>query len=372
MKVVFRVDASIEIGTGHVMRCITLAEALRGQGVDCRFICREHPGNLIQLIRHRGFDVHKLCTQTSFYRQSLKQYALDEKALAHANWLVVNWQVDAEQTKEVIVDMVVDWLIVDHYALDIRWETALKPHYHKLMVIDDLADRPHGCELLLDQNIGRKAKHYLGLVSANCKILTGPQYALLRPEFSQIRQYSLSRRTTPQLKRLLIVMGGVDKNNVTGQVLAALVGSVLPTDCRITVVMGPNAPWLKNVREQTEQMPWIIEVLVGIDNMAHVMAESDLAVGASGSTSWERCCLGLPTINVAVANNQEFIASSLEIATSIRSAKIECLSTDINDWLEKIVSKRASLAEMSAKLSVITTGLGTEKILFLLLAKETV
>lgn len=352
MNIIFRTDASLDIGTGHVMRCLTLAQALREQGASCRFICREHAGNLLGLIRQRGFEVQTLPMQVVLQEKLGQQDALGENILAHAAWLGADWQTDAEQTKNAIGDGELDWLIVDHYALDIRWEAALKPHYQKLMIIDDLADRPHDCDLLLDQNLGRTEQHYEGLVSANCKVFVGPQYALLRPEFAELRQYSLARRATPQLKRLLITMGGVDKDNSTGQVLAALTGCALPTDCRITVVMGPHAPWLTQVRKQAEQMPWETEVLVSVDNMAELMAESDLAIGAAGATTWERCCLGLPTIQMVIAENQR------EIAQALVNDNVITLMDNIAQLPGLVIEASQKLKSMSESAAILTDGLG--------------
>src|SRR5690606_35975420 len=187
-----------------------------------------------------------------------------------------------------------DWLIVDHYALDARWESQQKDFCGRLAVIDDLASRPHSCDLLLDQNLGRRMQDYSHLVADNCELLIGPDYALLRPEFISARKHSLERREKPVLRNLLISMGGVDKDNVTSHVLEALKPCLLPNDTRISVVMGANAPWAGLVQQQAAMMPWCTEVVFNVDNMAQRMAESDFAIGAAGSTSWERCCLGLP------------------------------------------------------------------------------
>jgi UDP-2,4-diacetamido-2,4,6-trideoxy-beta-L-altropyranose hydrolase len=362
LNIIFRTDASLDIGTGHVMRCLTLAQALRDQGSSCRFICREHAGNLLDLIRQRGFDALALPMQDFSQVKQVQQNVIDEYVLAHEAWLGADWQTDTEQTKYAIGDVVVDWLIVDHYALDMRWEDALKPQYQKLMVIDDLADRQHDCDLLLDQNLGRTEQHYAGLVSTHCKVLVGPQYALLRPEFSELRQYSLDRRATPELKHLLITMGGVDKDNATGQVLAALTGCALPTDCRITVVMGPHAPWLTQVRNQAEQMPWTTEVLVSVDNMAKLMAESDLAIGAAGSTSWERCCLGLPTMLVILANNQLKGAMALvKSGSSILIGNVEDVALNLSGVL-KGMQVGVSLLNMQNSSATLTVGVGATSI----------
>jgi UDP-2,4-diacetamido-2,4,6-trideoxy-beta-L-altropyranose hydrolase len=248
MKVVFRVDASLLIGIGHVMRCLTLADALKTQGALCYFISREHPGHLLDVIEQRGYQVNRL--------EAPLTHAINESELTHAAWLGSTWETDATDTAAILADLQPDWLVVDHYALDHRWEGALAPHYRKLLVIDDLADRPHRCDLLLDQNLGRQPQDYVGLVPTHCQVLTGSQYALLRPEFAALRPYSLQRRQAqPALRQLLISMGGVDQPNATGQVLQALKTCALPADCRITVVMGLAAPRLQNVQELARQMP---------------------------------------------------------------------------------------------------------------------
>ena len=132
------------------------------------------------------------------------------------------------------------------------------------------------------------------------------------PEFAALRAYSLQRRARPQLRQLLITMGGVDKDNATGEVLTALRVCPLPADCQITVVMGTTAPWLSEVEQLARDMPWPTRVLVGVNDMARLMAESDLAIGAAGATSWERCCLGLPTAMFVLAENQKYAAWLLD------------------------------------------------------------
>jgi UDP-2,4-diacetamido-2,4,6-trideoxy-beta-L-altropyranose hydrolase len=252
-----------------------------------------------------------------------------------------------------------DWLIVDHYALDARWELALKPRYRKLMVIDDLADRPHLCDLLLDQTFGRNAEDYRAWVPASSRLLCGSQYALLRPEFAALRDYSLQRRSNPQLRQLLITMGGVDKDNATGQVLEALRCCLLPTQCKITVVMGTTAPWLAEVSRQAQNMPWPTTVTSGVNDMAQLMSDSDLAIGAAGSTSWERCCLGLPTIMLILADNQRNVAQGLERVGAVQLLKDpleipDCLPVLLNG----LVSSPFLLAEMSEAAASIADGRG--------------
>lgn len=311
-NVAFRTDASLEIGAGHVMRCLTLADALSESGKKCSFVCRPHQGHLLDLIAQRGHQALALPASLAGAKPNLN-------GTVHAHWLGADWAADAQETQQVLTAHLgsepLDWLVVDHYALDQSWESAMRSNSLRLMVIDDLANRPHECDLLLDQNLGRKAQDYRGLLKAETVTFIGPQYALLRPEFAALRAESLGRRkNNPQLGRLLITMGGVDKDNATGQVLDALKTCRLPADLRITVVMGPHAPWLEQVRVQAAQMPRRTEVLSSVTNMAQLMAESDLAIGGAGGTAWERCSLGLPSVVTVLAQNQLAGAAALQNA----------------------------------------------------------
>ncbi|WP_028492442.1 UDP-2,4-diacetamido-2,4,6-trideoxy-beta-L-altropyranose hydrolase [Thioalkalivibrio sp. ALE19] len=307
--VVFRADASEQIGNGHVMRCLTLAEGLRERGHECHFICRQHEGNRIETIRGHGFSVHVLPLVTNNLGENS-----GEAASPHVHWLGVSWETDARECLEIVGELNPDWLVIDHYALDARWERCVKAQGARVLVIDDLADRPHEADLLLDQNLGRSAEDYTDLVPAGCRILVGPRYALLRPEFGQQREESLRGRRSPRLQRLLVTMGGVDQHNATGKALSALRSCPLPDDAEIEVVMGGNAPWLTEVREQCAAMPWPTRVQVDVQDMARRMVEADLAIGAAGSTSWERCCLGLPALMVVLAENQRSIGEALHSA----------------------------------------------------------
>ena len=364
MKIAFRADASLDIGTGHVMRCLTLADALRERGARCRFICRTHPGNLLDHIRQRGYEAHGLEARPADYADGVPE---SELSPAHAAWLGTDWRTDAEQTLAAIGNEPTDWLIVDHYALDARWERRLRSARRHLLTIDDLADRPHDCDLLLDQNLGRRAADYAALVPNGCTVLAGPQYALLRPEFAALRPYSLARRENPQLKHLLITMGGVDKDNATGQVLDALRQCPLPVDCQITVIMGPHAPWLNEVREQAAEMPWPVEVMTNVSDMAHLMVASDFAIGAAGSTSWERCCLGLPAILLVLADNQRGIARALHRAGAVHMTDIRSIHRDLESFFRKAGTLETTLKAASLAARAITNGQGAELVVTRLL-----
>lgn len=336
------------------MRCLTLADALRLRGLKSKFICRLHQGHLLDLIYQRGFEVIPLPAEGNHTQTSAEP--------THAAWLGAHWATDAEQTRAALWPHPADCLVMDHYGLDSRWERAIKPTAHSLMVIDDLADRPHDCHLLLDQNLGRTEHNYHGLVGPDTRLLVGPNYALLRPEFRELRAFSLQRRShNLRIERLLISLGGVDRSNITGQVLETIKTCILPPNLRITVVMGPHAPWLKQVRRQAEQMTIPTEVLVGVDNMGQLMANSDLAIGAAGSTSWERCCLGLPTILLVIADNQKSIADSLRENGAALVLDVTQLQHTLGNALSQIVNKN-SIKDMIYCASTITDGSGSARV----------
>lgn len=355
----FRVDASFQIGSGHVMRCLTLASELRSQGAECYFVCRNHPGHLCHVIEERGFKVHRL--------------PLDAEEPGSLNpdtdcylWLGASWQQDAASCVTIFAEHPPACLVVDHYGLDHRWETAVMTGLGgtppRLLVIDDLADRRHVADLLLDQNLGRREEDYKGLVPETCRLLVGPRYAMLRPEFREWRERSLSRRTGQlELKRLLINLGGVDKDNITGQILGELAACNLPDDLEIEVVMGATAPWRDAVITQAEAMPWDTRVTVNADDIARRMAEADLAIGAAGSTAWERCCLGLPTMIVILADNQHGIAEALAESGAGSILDLLNLGVSLSTWLTKL-AKPEALSRISGQAAKLVDGRGVGRV----------
>lgn len=354
MQVAFRTDASLEIGTGHVMRCLTLADALRERGAVCRFVCRELPGNLIADIRLRGYQTLVLPSPTFSYTPPVV-------APAHAAWLCVPAALDAEETLAAL-GAGVDWLVLDHYAVDAAWESALLPACQRMLVIDDLADRPHLADMLLDQNLGRRDADYEALLPAGCRRLIGPAHALLRPEFAASRAASLARRQAGKLRQVLISMGGVDKDNATGAALAALPLGLLPSDCRIIVVMGAHAPWRDVVATQVEDLPWPSEMRVAVADMATLIADSDLAIGAAGTSAWERCCLGLPTLTVVLADNQQSGAAALQAAGCVELLGKKAAGFDgLPEKLAAMLTP-SRLVAMQVACAALTDGLGARRV----------
>ncbi|NLY74249.1 MAG: UDP-2,4-diacetamido-2,4,6-trideoxy-beta-L-altropyranose hydrolase [Firmicutes bacterium] len=286
--VLFRTDSSVVIGSGHVMRCLTLADELRESCGEIGFICRELPGNLIEYIERRGFRVFRL-------------------PLRRAN---VPWQADAEGTGEIILRnrLNPDWLVVDHYALDKQWESAMRPLAQRIMVIDDLVDRGHDCDLLLDQNYYRQQEtRYAGLVPGTARQLLGPKYALLRREFKAARRDL--RRRDGFIRRILIFYGGSDPTNETAKALKAVKRLNRP-GIAVDVVVGVINPNRERIREICSGMI-NTNFYCQVENMAELMAEADLALGAGGAATWERCYLGLPSLVTIVAENQRETVEAL-------------------------------------------------------------
>jgi len=350
VKVVIRADASLYMGTGHIMRCLTLAKELEKQGAEIEFICRAHVGNLIELIEQQGFRAHVL---------PLSQNVAIDNGLYGSQWLGGSQQEDAASCLPILEKIKPDWLIVDHYSLDQIWQSLLSECFAKLMVIDDLANRKHQCDVLLDQTYGRKGSDYADLVPKRSQLLLGSEYALLREEFAEWRKFSLQRRVKPNFKKLLITMGGVDPDNVTGELLDVLKGCSLPKELEIDVVMGATAPHLKKVQQQAGLLPYKTNVLVDVHNMAEIMANADLAIGAAGATTWERCCLGLPSIMVVLAENQKDIADFLKQ----KQAAIVVSKNDISNDLKLVEGiSGVSLLDLSKNTRHITDGKGVLRV----------
>lgn len=308
MNVVFRTDASVDIGTGHVIRCLTLAQALKARGAHCFFVCRELDGNMIELIEHRGFQARALRSKEAIGDMRDVSSTTGSSNLAHHSWLGVHWVVDADETVEALREITVDILFVDHYGLDIQWENSLRGLCKHLVVIDDLADRRHNCDLLIDQTLGRHPGEYKTLVPSQCQLLVGSDYALLRPEFSVMREGAYDRVVPDSPLRVLVSMGGMDRPNATLSVLKLL---VVNPELKITVLLGPKALNYDSVVSFCHEYG-NVEHIDFYEDMAPLMAAHDIAIGAPGTTSWERACLGMPNIIVPLAYNQQGIARKLE------------------------------------------------------------
>ena len=355
--VAFRVDASTLIGSGHVMRCLTLADALAEAGNRCYFVMRQEPGNLEDAVRRRGHHVLMLSPAVSGESASSL-----ESVPPHAAWLGVSWEADVSDALQALKGIELDWLVVDHYALDYRWESKVFGYCRRLMAIDDLADRKHQCNLLLDQNLGRGPHDYDGFVPGDTKKLIGSDYALLRPEFSRTRVMSLEARQTREPGSILVSMGGVDAANVTGDVLRVLDTIEVVSAYRVTVVLGAACPHIDEVIEKAESMRLDARVVVNANNMAELMSQADLAIGAAGGSAWERCCLGLPSLLVVMADNQRSGADALKRAgASLSLGWPDAIEETLPRAIREVVAP-GRLLEMSQNAAAICDGFGVQRV----------
>jgi UDP-2,4-diacetamido-2,4,6-trideoxy-beta-L-altropyranose hydrolase len=333
------------------MRCLTLAEALRDRGSRTRFVCRSHVGNLCELLKRRGMDVSALPAES----------ANAPADGAYSDWLGVTQETDARDTIETFRGERPDWLIVDHYALDADWERRLQPYVGRIMVIDDLANREHDCAALLDQNdASNAAARYRPLVPDGCALIAGPRYALLRPEYRQFRDRR--RKRDGSVRRVLVFFGGTDPHDVTGMALDALSTGEL-AHLQVDVVIGANNPHrgrlMQKISARARTEPHGPRA-----HLADLLSESDLAIGAGGTTSWERLCLGVPGLVVSIAANQEPICRDLAQAGLVRylGAHTQVDAASIARNLREWIARPAELAEISVRAEVTVDGLGAPRL----------
>lgn len=340
MKIAIRTDASGAIGAGHLMRTLSLADELRAQGATCLFICRECPPSLQSLLLSRGHQLQMLDASDA---------AFDER-------------IDAEQTLAALGHARIDWIVVDHYHLSARWEAEIKTRVPKLMAIDDLANRRHVADLLLDQNLGRTQADYSKLLPRGSQTLLGSRHALLRPQFAAARATSLAARRDRKPRKLLITMGGMDHLNATCAVLDAMHGAALPAGSSVRVVLGADARWRTEVEAACARLPWPAAIAQGVTDMAALMAEADIAISAAGSTLWELCCVGVPTIAVITADNQRHSAAATEQAgASLVIDSVPLLPVRLPSLLG-LMQAPSTLAQMQRAAAGVTDGLGCARV----------
>jgi len=280
----------------------------------------------------------------------------------HAAWLGVPWQRDAEETLAVVAEASARWLVVDHYALDSRWERSVAAKVGNLMVIDDLADRDHHCDFLLDQNPGRLVADYADRAPQGCVCLTGTRYALLRDEFRQWRERHPPENRTGGIRRILVTLGGADPDNVTGQVLSSLSQCQLASDVHVDVLMGHSSPHLATVRAQAHELPFQATVTAGATNMAERMVLADLAIGAAGATTWERCCMGLPSLIIAIAANQRTFLRTVAKQGLSAVTDLSDLPAAVRAFVGTMQAEPSQYFAMVAHASEAVDGLGASRV----------
>lgn len=342
VRIIIRADASVKIGSGHIMRCLTLADALAAKGAKIVFICRELPGNMCDLIKEKGYTVWQIP-----YRQGYN---------ADLIWSKSESRIDAKQTIEILKQECeeFDWLIADHYGIEREWETAMRPYSKKVMVIDDLANREHDCDIILDQNLytGMESR-YDSLIPSYCKTFLGPEYVLLRPEFIEEYSKECVRTRTGDIHNILIFFGGSDVTNETKKALEAISSINNPNICTNVVIGSSNIyqEEIKTICKEIKNCSYHCQV----SNMAQLMSEADLAIGAGGTTTWERCFLGLPAITVCIADNQRELLQTVEKKQAILNLGWYQKVTykDIQDSIQYLMNNKMVVRNMSIQASGI-------------------
>lgn len=353
MHIAIRVDASVQIGTGHLARCLTLANALSKKGATVRFITRSITDQLAAAVRQSGHEITILEGQVE---------SSDTDTVPHSSWLGTSQRSDASQCRTALAKSIWDWVIVDHYALDHVWESLVRSCCRKLFAIDDLADRVHDCDVLLDQNYYRLAtSRYAGKVPHTCLLLLGPKFALLREEFGRLRGRRSSKRNG--IRRVLVFFGGIDSRNFTQPAIQALV-SMVGKHHQVDVVIGAHHPAREDIKNTC--VHYGLDCHVQTDHMAELMEEADIAIGAGGSANLERCCLGLPAIIFSVAPNQ--YESSVDLASygAVYLASGGSVQEQITIALNEL-DHPIRLSEMSERASTLVDGLGTGRVCTVLL-----
>jgi UDP-2,4-diacetamido-2,4,6-trideoxy-beta-L-altropyranose hydrolase len=350
MRVAVRVDASPAIGVGHFMRCLCLADGLHRRGAAIHFICRGLPAHLRAYLDARGYRLTSLAA---------REGAAASGDLAHSGWLGVPQAEDAADTIAALNAAQWDWLVVDHYSLDARWETALRPHAARILAVDDIADRRHDCDVLLDQNLHEDLDtRYADRVPDGCRLLLGPRFALLRDEFAEAHGHAAAR--TGAVARILVSFGGVDAANCTGAAIQAL--NEVATGAAVDVVIGASQAFRADVERACARSGYACHVQS--NQMAELMARADFAVGAAGITTWERCSVGLPALAVAVAENQRSVLAAAAAAGVVYmpgSGTATAASFAIH--LRALLDTPALLHLMSRRALQLVDGRGVERVL---------
>lgn len=305
LKATFVTAASPQIGGGHVLRCLALADAFRKFGVESRFATDRLTRDTVALLRASPFAVIET-----------------PPADAHRKASVRN----------------TDIVVFDGYTFDRVVEEAWRSLAKLRLVIDDLANRPHACEVLVDHAAGTKAAEYAGLVPAGCAVLAGPTYALLRPEFLAARPSALVRRRAAPPRRVMIAMGLTDVGGVTRRAVEGVQHAGLGFD--LDVVTGRTAVSLPWLRAKAGAGAFRLHVDIEAEAMARLMVEADIAIGGGGGTSLERCCVGLPSLVIVLADNQQSSVSSL-----VRARAVTLVGTLPEATPERIAASLATLAQ---------------------------
>lgn len=351
--VLIRADATPRMGGGHVMRCLTLADALAARGATVQFICAEILPTLARRVEASGHRLSRIAGDPAL---AVDNPGWDTRLLTDAAQ-----RSDAEAALAAATHPP-SWVIVDHYRLSAAWETRAAM-LGRVLVIDDLANRAHHCDMLLDQTFGRARSAYESLTPQECRLLLGSQFAMLRPEFHVARPAALVRRRERELlQRIVVSLGTTDVGAITAQIVNRLIEDGF--DGELDVVLGPDAASLPDLRRLAASHSRV-SLHVDPPSMAEMLLVADLAIGAGGMSSWERCSLALPALTLVLASNQEHLANALEQADAVKVIR------DLRDLVPAIVALQECpelFLRMTAACAALVDASGVERVIGAMMA----
>lgn len=310
-RIAIRADASIDIGSGHIMRCVTLAKEMQKRGKEIFFICRELSENLSRSISDNGFHLERL----SNYRAADVKIDSDESSAINSSVLDQETHPDWIGTIAALKHIRPYLLVIDHFGIDAKWENAIRRIIPlRIAVIDGQRNRKHDCDILIDPNYSLEGKDgWKSLVLPECELFVGPQFAFLRPEFHKERKNIKVRYG--RVEDILICFGGSDKFNATKMVLQAL-KEINHSIQKVHVVIGSQNPWKDNLISICSNFKNFV-CHIDPENIAALMSKADLAIGSGGIMTWERCFLGVPSILMSIAENEVRNCQALSNANAV-------------------------------------------------------
>jgi UDP-2,4-diacetamido-2,4,6-trideoxy-beta-L-altropyranose hydrolase len=334
MNLLFRTEASVAIGTGHVMRCLALAQAWCDAGGRASFAMAEAMPAVEERLRNEGFEV----------------------ARVH---VAVGSAADAEETARLAHKHGASWVVADGYEFGAEYQATLKSRDLKVLFIDDNGHAGHySADLVLNQNVYANEALYQSRESST-KILLSPRYALLRREFAAWRGWK--REIPASARKVLVTMGGSDPDNVTQCVVRAILAE---PSLKATVVVGGSNLHLPQLQELIAGAQQNVQLVENVRNMSELMAKSDVAISGAGTTSLEMCFLGLPALLIVLAENQRPAAEELDrrgVAINLGEGE-EIQPSTLSPYLTCLVNSQDTRKAMSERGRELVDGRGAERV----------
>jgi UDP-2,4-diacetamido-2,4,6-trideoxy-beta-L-altropyranose hydrolase len=366
MRIAFRVDASERVGTGHLRRCMSLAEALRARGAELCFVLRRHDRVAERVVGDIGDTILWLDAPSGSV-----PLAADDPP--HAGWAGLSWDRDVAETIDALAGHAPDWLVIDHYAFDARWHEAARAALGcAVLSVDDLGDRSHSVEILLDANaaIDHEEK-YKGRLNGRPRMLTGPRYALLASAYRTAPRYAFS----DTVDSIGIFMGGTDPGAVSARVLRALRVDA-SFDGAVELVSTSANPHLADLRRACDA-DGRATLSLDLSDLSAFYARHDLQIGAGGTSTYERCCIGAPSVSLVLAENQLTVVPVLDAMGALRGASLEDVNgaallaaPPLGDVVRDLIENPAARRELARIARTLVDARGAERVALAMLARE--